>query len=131
MWRIGFTSVFVIAAAALTGDAASAAEPTTIDLTQWVAPDITRVGDDPFGQLVKYGYALFTDTADQIGPTAPETARRFAGNNLACRNCHLNGGTQPYAMPMIGIWGQFPSIGRGRVWSSLWRIGLTAAWSAV
>ena len=110
MWRIGITSVFAVcfAGAALTADAIPAPEPATIDLTKWVAPDITRVGDDPFGQLVKYGYALFTETADQIGPTAPETARRFAGNNLACRNCHLNGGTQPYAMPMIGIWGQFP-----------------------
>jgi len=75
---------------------------------QWIAPDIARVGADPFGQLVKYGYALFTDTAAQIGPTVAETTKRFAGNNLACGNCHLNGGTQPYAMPMIGIWGQFP-----------------------
>jgi thiosulfate dehydrogenase len=35
---------------------------------------------------------------------------RFAGNNLACQNCHLQAGSQPYAMPLIGIWGQFPAI---------------------
>jgi thiosulfate dehydrogenase len=66
------------------------------------------VADDPFGMLVKYGYALFTDTANEIGPKVSDPMRRFAGNNLACQNCHLQGGSQPYAMPLIGVWGQFP-----------------------
>ncbi len=85
-----------------------AADSTKIDLTQWTPPDIATVGDDPFGKLVKYGYALFVDTANEIGPTAPEPAKRFAGNHLSCGNCHLRAGRQPYAMPLIGIWGQFP-----------------------
>ena len=79
-----------------------------IDLARWTPPDITTVADDPFGTLVKYGHALFTDTANEIGPMVSDTARRFAGNNLACQNCHLQGGTQPYAMALIGVWGQFP-----------------------
>jgi thiosulfate dehydrogenase len=91
----------------------SAAEPVTIDLTQWTPPDIATVGDDPFGKLVKYGRALFTDTANEIGPAVADTNKRFSGNNLACQNCHLQAGTQPYAMPMIGVWGQFPQY-RGR-----------------
>ena len=86
----------------------SVAEPVTIDLTHWMPPDIATVGDDPFGELVKYGHALFTDTANEIGPGVSDTAKRFAGNNLACQNCHLQAGTQPYAMPMTGVWGQFP-----------------------
>jgi len=95
------------------GNHAVAAEQLTIDLTQWKPPDISTVGDDPFGQLVKYGHALFTNTANEIGPGVPEPAKRYAGNNLACQSCHLQAGTQPYAMPMIGIWGQFPQY-RGR-----------------
>jgi thiosulfate dehydrogenase len=79
-----------------------------IDLTRWAPPDIATVGDDPFGALVKYGHALFTNTANEIGPTVSDATRRFAGNNLTCQNCHLQGGTQPYAMPLMGIWGQFP-----------------------
>jgi thiosulfate dehydrogenase len=79
-----------------------------VDLTSWTPPDIASVGNDPFGALVKYGHALFTDTANEIGPTVSDQTRRFAGNNLACQNCHLRGGTQPYAMPLIGVWGQFP-----------------------
>ena len=49
-----------------------AAELPTIDLTQWTPPDIATVGDDPFGKLVKYGHALFTDTANEIGPAVSD-----------------------------------------------------------
>ena len=86
----------------------SAAEGIDIDLTHWTPPDIATAGDDPFGELVKYGHALFTDTADEVGPMVQDPGKRFAGNNLACENCHLSGGAQPYAMPLMGIWGQFP-----------------------
>ena len=54
-----------------------------------------------------------TDTANQIGPAVADPAKRYAGNNLTCQNCHLKAGTQPYAMPMTGVWGQFPQY-RGR-----------------
>src|SRR5215471_1167597 len=89
------------------------AEPAKVDLTQWGPPDIAAVGDDPFGALVKYGRSLLIDTANEIGPSVRDLAKRFGGNNLACQNCHLQAGTQPYAMPLIGIWGQFPQY-RGR-----------------
>jgi thiosulfate dehydrogenase len=91
----------------------SADETVAIDLIQWTTPDIRKVGEDSFGALVKYGQALFTDTANEIGPEVADSTKRFAGNNLACQSCHLQGGTKPYAMPMIGVWGQFPQY-RGR-----------------
>ena len=84
------------------------AEGIQVDLTQWTPPDISGVTDDSFGRLVKYGHALFTDTANEIGPAVSDPARRFAGNNLVCQNCHLQAGSQPYAMPLTGVWGQFP-----------------------
>ncbi|MGZ5898970.1 MAG: c-type cytochrome [Reyranella sp.] len=86
----------------------ASARSDDIDLTQWKAPDIATADDDQIGRLVKYGYALFTDTASEIGPGAPDVARRFSGNNLTCQNCHLQAGRQPYAMPLVGVWGQFP-----------------------
>jgi len=98
----------VWAVALMAHPAWSAMADVDIDLTQWTPPDISTLADDPFGKLVKYGYALFTDTANEIGPTVSDSTRRFAGNNLACQNCHLQGGTQPYAMPLTGVWGQFP-----------------------
>ena len=108
MRQIRFASIVVGFSTVLIVHTAPATEPATIDLTQWALPSVASAGNDPFGRLVKYGYALFTDTPRNIGPTVPDPAMRYAGNNLACGNCHLKGGTQPYAMPLVGIWGQFP-----------------------
>ena len=47
------------------GNQTPAAEVVAIDLTKWAPPDIGTVGDDAFGKLVKYGYALFTDTDER------------------------------------------------------------------
>jgi thiosulfate dehydrogenase len=88
--------------------AALGANAITVDLVQWSAPDISTIEGDTLGKLVKYGSRLFTDTAAEIGPAASDPERRFAGNNLSCKNCHLQAGRQPYAMPLVGIWGQFP-----------------------
>ena len=106
--------VGVLFAAALIGASGPLARDTlTVDLTKWSPPDLAEVGDDPLGKLVKYGHALVADTANQIGPTVADPNKRITGNNLACQNCHLQAGTQPYAMPLTGIWGQYPQY-RGR-----------------
>jgi thiosulfate dehydrogenase len=89
------------------------------------------LGDDPFGKLVKYGRKLFTDTANEIGPAVSDPAKRLAGNNLACENCHLRAGTQPYAMPLVGVWGQFPRTEPGRAWLIHFKNGSMAACSEV
>lgn len=56
-----------------------------------------------------YGRRLFTETSALIGPEVPDAALRFAGNNLTCQSCHLNGGTQAFAMPMTGVFAAFPA----------------------
>jgi thiosulfate dehydrogenase len=35
-------------------------------------------------------------------------AKRFAGNNLACGNCHLQAGTKKFGIPLFGLFGKFP-----------------------
>jgi thiosulfate dehydrogenase len=105
--------VTAIAAVVLLQSAGFSAEVPTVDLTKRPAPDLRSMGDNPFGKLVKYGHALVTDTANQIGPAAPDVAKRYSGNNLSCQSCHLESGTQPYALPLVGVWGQFPQY-RGR-----------------
>src|SRR5580658_7382574 len=106
-------SAIAVFAAANVGGGASAVEVAQVNLTAWTPPGIESVGDDALGKLVKYGYALMTDTANQIGPMVADPAKRYSGNNLTCQNCHLKAGTQPYAMPLTGVWGQFPQY-RGR-----------------
>jgi thiosulfate dehydrogenase len=112
---IGLMSIIAVFAAAnlTTSRALLAADVPQIKLTEWTPPDISTVGDDALGKLVKYGYALMTDTANQIGPAVADPAKRYSGNNLTCQNCHLKAGAQPYAMPLVGVWGQFPQY-RGR-----------------
>src|SRR6266849_10350612 len=112
--NICLISVVALAAAATTvAREAPAADVPQIDLAEWTPPNIGSVGDDPFGKLVKYGYALFTDTPNQIGPAAVDPDKRFSRSSLTCQNCHLKAGTQPYAVPLMGVWGQFPQY-RGR-----------------
>jgi len=106
-------SAIAVFAATNVGGGASAVEVAQVNLTAWTPPGIESVGDDALGKLVKYGYALMTDTANQIGPMVADPAKRYSGNNLSCQNCHLKAGTQPYAMPLTGVWGQFPQY-RGR-----------------
>ena len=48
------------------------AETVVIDLTRWTPPDISTVGDEPFGRLVKCGHRLFTNVANEIGSTVSE-----------------------------------------------------------
>jgi thiosulfate dehydrogenase len=75
----------------------SRADTAVIDLTRWTPPDISTVGDDPFGELVKYGHELFTNTANEIGPAAADISKRLAGSNLACQNCAI---CRPVRSPM-------------------------------
>ena len=66
--------------------------------------------DNEEGKMAQYGYDLITKTYTLIGPN---TKKSISGNNLSCTNCHLNGGTKPYAAPYIGLSGVFPTyIGR-------------------
>ncbi|KAA0686084.1 c-type cytochrome [Azospirillum brasilense] len=90
--------------------AAQAAEPQSqaVDLTKWTPPDLATVKDDDLGKLIKYGYALTTETYKHLGPEVADPAKRYSGNNLACQSCHLNAGTQPYAMPWTGVHAVFP-----------------------
>ncbi|MBC7953470.1 MAG: c-type cytochrome [Rhodospirillaceae bacterium] len=84
------------------------AEPSTIDLSKWQVPDITKLADDHYGKLVRRGHALVTETYKYVGPEVADPSKRYAGNNLACQSCHLQAGTQPYSMPYVGVTSVFP-----------------------
>jgi thiosulfate dehydrogenase len=50
------------------------------------------------------------DTASQIGKTASDPEKRYAGNDLACVNCHLNAGLRPFAAPFVSTFATFPML---------------------
>lgn len=74
----------------------------------WNVPDIGSLPDDDRGRLVRRGRDLITATYAHIGPGVSDPAKRYAGNNLACRNCHLDAGTKKFGNPLWGLLGQFP-----------------------
>ena len=74
----------------------------------WTVPEIGALPDDANGRLVRRGRDLITATYAHIGPEVPDPANRFAGNNLACSNCHLNAGTKKFGIPLFGLFGEFP-----------------------
>lgn len=75
----------------------------------WVIPDIEKLPDDVWGRTVRYGRDLVVRTYALIGPEASDPAHRFAGNNLACQNCHLDAGTKEFGIPFQGVFAAFPN----------------------
>jgi thiosulfate dehydrogenase len=64
----------------------------------------------PDGDLIAHGYKLVSQTYALIGPEVPAPGMRFAGNNLACQNCHLDGGTKRSALPLVGVFRTYPKF---------------------
>ena len=107
--RRGFTSA-VLAAIALWAACAPAAEPQK-PASAWPAvPDPATLPPGAWKDTVLYGKTLVSDTASVLGPEAADPKMRYAGNNLACQNCHLAGGTQRFGLPLIGVYGAFPTF---------------------
>ena len=76
---------FLAAAASMASRDAPAADAPKFDLTEWTPPQLRSVGDDPFGKLVKYGYALMVDTSNQIGPTVADPVKAVEKQNAFAR----------------------------------------------
>jgi thiosulfate dehydrogenase len=55
----------------------------------WYAVDVTGLGQGPQADLIRYGRDLITDTSRYIGKSATNPSMRYAGNDLACQNCHF------------------------------------------
>jgi len=107
---LGFRRTFVAAAllAAIAAAPAATQEAKAPASTIWTVPEIGALPDDSYGSLVRRGRDLITATYAQIGPEVPDRSKRYAGNNLACSNCHLHAGTKKFALPIFGLFEQFP-----------------------
>jgi thiosulfate dehydrogenase len=75
----------------------------------WTMPEVSALPRDARGQLIRDGRDLMLATYALIGPNVDDAAKRFAGNNLACTNCHLAGGTKKFGLPLFGIYDDFPA----------------------
>ncbi|MFD2824684.1 c-type cytochrome [Lacinutrix iliipiscaria] len=75
--------------------------------------DTSTLDNSEESKKIKYGYELFRNTPEYLGPDNGNQGLIFSGNRLACANCHLDNGTKPYSAPLIGIIQRFPQF-RGR-----------------
>ena len=66
----------------------------------WTAPDPAMIPEGPLGDSIRLGLRIFKNT--------PKYAESYVGNKLSCTHCHVDGGTVPGAIPMVGLTGQFP-----------------------
>jgi thiosulfate dehydrogenase len=55
-----------------------------------------------------YGRQLVTETYALIGPEVRNEGMRFAGNNLACQNCHMDAGTRADGLSLVGVADKYP-----------------------
>jgi thiosulfate dehydrogenase len=78
--------------------------------TDWYAVDISKLGKGTENDLIRYGRELIVNTPRYIGKNATDPAMRYAGNDLACQNCHLNAGLQPFAAPFVSTYATFPMM---------------------
>lgn len=80
----------------LDGRPARASEPTFHQ-----PPPLTSAPPDKFGDLVRLGHAIVTNT--------PGKAARYSGNRLSCSNCHLDAGRKPNAAPLWAAFVAYPA----------------------
>jgi thiosulfate dehydrogenase len=104
----GLCALIVIAAAALEKGHEKGQEKDKESLPVWTIPDIDALPDDAHGRLVRHGRDLILMTYAFLGPHAADRDTRFAGNNLACSNCHLEAGTKKFGLPIYGLSPDFP-----------------------
>ncbi len=79
----------------------------------WQAPDISKLPDDKYGQIVRQGKGLMEETYKHIGPEVKDVNKRYADNNLACTSCHMEAGGRKFDNPWVGPFSSFPQY-RGR-----------------
>lgn len=85
-------------------------------------PDISRIPDDQYGELVKYGRGLMLNTAYYIGPDGING--KYTGNQMNCTNCHQWAGTKPFSFNLIRTLEKYPQYRarEGRVLSLAERV---------
>jgi thiosulfate dehydrogenase len=84
--------------------------------------DVEKLPAGQQNDLITYGYQLIINTQRYLGPDVADAAMRFAGNNLACVNCHLRAGLQPFAAPFVSTYTTYPMMVDDRVISLSERI---------
>ncbi len=81
--------------------AASAQEGGALPVI-FTPPADREIPSGPFGDLVRKGERIFTQTGKYAG--------KYVGNDLTCESCHLDRGRKAYAAPLWGAYVTYPKF---------------------
>jgi len=76
----------------------------------WKPPAKDSIPRDKQGDLIRYGYELLMRTQAYLGPEAKTPMKAHSRSNLACGNCHQEGGTRMYGLPWMGVTLRYPQF---------------------
>ncbi len=79
---------------------------------EWHIADISKdLPEGNEGKKIRFGFLLATESPKWMGPQVINKDKRlYSGNNLACQNCHLAGGTKPGSGSWVGVTKRFPQF---------------------
>jgi len=77
--------------------------------------DVWRQPPGPQSDLIRYGWQLVVETPRHIGKSGVDAAKRYAGNDLACTNCHMDAGLKSFAAPLVSTFASFPALANDQV----------------
>lgn len=97
----------IFSGAAVSADNTARAEALSkpISVKSYLPPDEQTIPDNQFGEMVRLGKNIFTDTR--------KYAKKYVGNGLSCSNCHLNAGRLANSAPLWAAWVKYPAY-RGK-----------------
>lgn len=84
--------------------------------------DVSALSAGAQNDLIRLGQAILVDTPTHIGKSAADPAKRYAGNDLACVACHIDGGLKPFAAPLVSTFTSYPLMIDDRVLTLTQRI---------
>ncbi|WP_445465405.1 c-type cytochrome [Faunimonas sp. B44] len=108
VWLAVAAAVLAAPAAADAAGPAGDAPPATAAASH--AVDLDGLADDEAGRRIRYGRLLLTDTSAHLGPLVADPAKRYAGSNMACANCHLDAGTKHFGLSLTAAYGSYPAF---------------------
>ena len=107
--------IFIVALSITSCDVKTSVSYSNTDSTEkeqlFTPPDTATIPYDDFGNMVRYGRELVVNTAYYIGPEG--TVGKHLNNKMNCSNCHLDGGTRPFALNYFSSHARYPQY-RGR-----------------
>ncbi len=76
----------------------------------WDRPSAASVPAQSQGNLIRTGEEVFARTYAFFGPSAAGPGAGYAGNNLACGDCHIDLGRRKFAFLLVGAANTYPRV---------------------